>query len=356
MKISTSPARPICFILPPYLLKQLVLYGSEAQRKAALQSLGIDFTVRTNRTTIQAETKHSHHLSLGISTPKKNRVIYNANHKEELPGFLARQEGQPETKEISVDEAYDGLGATFDFFASIFHRNSIDDEGLSLRAIVHYGEHYNNAFWDGQQMVFGDGDGEIFNQFTHCLDVIGHELTHGVVGDEANFVYLHQAGALNESIADVFGSLIKQYHQKQTVNQADWLIGKGLFVHSAASALRSLKAPGTAYDLPRIGKDPQPKHMDHYVNTLEDNGGVHINSGIPNHAFYLLAMALGGFAWEKAGKIWYEALRDSQIRKTADFIDFAQSTILHAGHLYGSRSVEQKAVIDSWNEVGVKIP
>jgi len=203
-------------------------------------------------------------------------------------------------------------------------------------------------------MVFGDGDGDLFNRFTISVDVIGHELTHGVTEDEAHLFYFYQAGALNESISDVFGSLVKQFGLKQTADQADWLIGAGLFTPNVSGvALRSMKAPGTAYDDRRLGKDPQPADMRHFVRTLSDNGGVHTNSGIPNHAFYLVATKIGGFAWEKAGRIWYETLRDSHLRPAAGFVQFARLTVATAGRLYGQGSVEQKAVRDGWNEVGV---
>jgi Zn-dependent metalloprotease len=221
---------------------------------------------------------------------------------------------------------------------------------------VHYGDRYNNAFWNSRQMVFGDGDGQLFNRFTIAVDVIGHELTHGVTEDEARLVYMFQAGALNESISDVFGSLIKQKLLNQTAQQADWLIGEGLFTAAVnGQALRSMKAPGTAYADPVLGKDPQPDHMTRYVNTYNDNGGVHINSGIPNKAFQLTAAALGGYAWERAGRIWYETLRDSALRQNTGFKRFAKLTLSTAGRLYGQGSVEQEIVADAWATVGLSV-
>ena len=255
-----------------------------------------------------------------------------------------------------MDEAYDGLGGTYQFYWEIYQRNSIDDEGLKLDATVHYGVDYDNAFWNGEAMIFGDGDGEFFNRFTISLDVIGHELTHGVTEDEAQLVYMYQPGALNESVSDVFGSLVKQFKLQQTADQADWLIGQGLFTAKVNGvALRSMKAPGTAYDDPTLGKDPQPATMQDYVRTVEDNGGVHINSGIPNHAFYLVATKLGGYAWERAGKIWYETLRDSRLRRNASFRSFALRTVANADRLYGHDSLERQAVVEAWNEVGISI-
>jgi Zn-dependent metalloprotease len=291
-----------------------------------------------------------------IEDVHKQRTISTARNEETLPGAVVRMEGGPPSGDAAVDEAYDGLGATFDLYWDVYERNSIDDEGLALDATVHYGSEYDNAFWNGQRMVFGDGDGELFNRFTISIDVIGHELTHGVVEDEAQLAYLFQAGALNESNADVFGSLVKQKSLNQTVQKADWLIGAGLFTKKVKGvALRSMKAPGTAYDDPVLGKDPQPAHMKDFVRTYDDNGGVHINSGIPNHAFYLTAMAIGGYAWEKAGRIWYETLRDSRLRPNTGFKSFAGLTVDNAGRLYGFGSAEQKAVRHGWAEVGIKV-
>jgi Zn-dependent metalloprotease len=161
-------------------------------------------------------------------------------------------------------------------------------------------------------------------------------------------------------VSDVFGSLVKQYTLRQTVAQADWLIGADILVPPAsgfAQGLRSMKAPGTAYDTPEMGKDPQPDHMSRYVhlpNTPRgDNGGVHINSGIPNKAFYLTAATVGGFAWDAPGHIWYEALKASDSK--AQFQDFADTTFAKAGQLYGNGGLEQRAVQGAWRDVGIRI-
>jgi len=184
---------------------------------------------------------------------------------------------------------------------------------------------------------------------------VGHELTHGVTQYEAALEYEGQAGALNESFSDVFGSLVKQYALNQTVDKADWLIGAGLLsMNVKGVALRSMKHPGTAYNDPTIGKDPQPGHMKDYVNTSNDNGGVHINSGIPNRAFYLTATELGGYAWEKAGKIWYITLRD-RLSERSDFQRAANLTFEVAGSLYGKGGQEQNTVQKAWDQVGIKI-
>jgi Zn-dependent metalloprotease len=287
---------------------------------------------------------------------QKQRTIFDAHNTQTLPGDVVRGEGAPATGDPAADEAYDGLGATYDLYWEVYERNSIDDQGLPLNATVHFGHNYDNAFWNGQQMVFGDGDGEFFNRFTIALDVIGHELTHGVTEDEAQLIYFFQPGSLNESISDVFGSLVKQRALNQTADQADWLIGAGLFTPNVDGvALRSMKAPGTAYDDPVLGRDPQPAHMSNIVFTFADNGGVHINSGIPNHAFYLIATQLGGHAWEKAGRIWYETVRDPRLRPFSGFLGFARRTSANAARLFGEGSPEQQAVRDGWGQVGIVI-
>ncbi|MCI0551674.1 MAG: M4 family metallopeptidase, partial [Anaerolineae bacterium] len=278
-----------------------------------------------------------------------------------LPGTVARKEGDPATADVAVNEAYDGSGITYDLYSDIYKRNSIDGNGMRLDSTVHYRVGYDNAFWDGEQMVYGDGDEDqpvserLFNRFTIAIDIIGHELTHGVTQFEAKLQYFQQPGALNESMSDVFGSLVKQYQSQQIASEADWIIGEGLFTSNVNGiGIRSMKAPGTAYDDPVLGKDPQPAHMRDYVNTISDNGGVHINSGIPNHAFYVTALELGGFAWEKAGQIWYVTLKD-RLTATSKFQDCANLTHQVAGELYGAGSIEQQAVKKGWDAVGLTV-
>ena len=237
----------------------------------------------------------------------------------------------------------------------VFCRNSIDGRGMRIDSSVHYGRKFDNAFWNGSQMVYGDGDGDLFNRFTVSIDVIGHELTHGVTGTEANFDYEGEPGALNESFSDVFGSMVKQWKQNVTAENADWVIGEGLFTAKIKGrGIRSMKVPGTAYDDPVLGRDPQPAHMKDFYNGYDDDGGVHINSGIPNRAFALAAIALGGFSWEKAGAIWYTALTE-RLRHTADFATCAKATIAIAAEMFGKGKAEERAVVEAWKTVGVPV-
>jgi Zn-dependent metalloprotease len=347
-------------VLPPYILRAIAQNGEPEQRRRALQTLSHDHTFRSLRATHRLfSDTHTRSLAwLGMDRTV-HRVVYNAHNTTDLPGTVVREEGKDAVTDPAVNEAYDGLGYTHHFYLKNYERNSIDNKGMELDAVVHYGQDYGNAFFNGEYMVFGDGDGDFVDRFTVALDIIGHELTHGVTAHEAGLDYFGQSGALNESISDVFGSLIKQFSLKQTADQADWLIGQGLFkprvqgCQGQAPALRSMKAPGQAFCDPILGQDPQPAHMNNYVYTVEDDGGVHTNSGIPNVAFYNVAIKIGGFAWERAGRIWYETLRDSRLSPSADFQDFARLTWDNAEKLYGRDSHESKVVQEAWDGVGV---
>jgi hypothetical protein len=341
----------ICCIIPPHILESIVRNGTQSERLLAQQTLLFDEQLRFERITqSSAEAEQVQ----GAGTPRRNRLIYTTANSTNLPGTLVRREGEGPSSDVAVNEAYDGLGATFDLFSDIYGRNSIDDRGMDMIATVHYRNRYNNAFFNGSQMAFGDGDGRIFNRFTIAIDIIGHELTHGVTGLTAKLEYHDQSGALNESMSDVFGSLVKQRVLGQTADQADWLIGAGLLAAGIKGvALRSMRAPGTAYDDPLLGKDPQPDHMSRYNTTTSDSGGVHINSGIPNRAFYLVAIALGGHAWDVAGQIWYKTLIDPRLTALAQFQDFANISTDVAGRLYGH---EVKAIVaKAWRDVGINV-
>lgn len=343
-------------ITPPHMLQEIVRNGTTTQRDLALRTIIASEQMRGQRRAMKSMTAL---MASAAPAGNKQRAIYDAKNGNSLPGTLVRSEGDPASKDPAVNEAYDGSGVTYDLYLDTYGRNSVDNNGLKLESTVHYQKGYDNAFWDGKQMVYGDGDEDLppaerlFNRFTIALDIIGHELTHGVTQHEANLAYWDQSGALNESLSDVFGSLVKQYQRKQTADQADWIIGEGLFAPKVNGVgIRSMKAPGTAYNDPVLGKDPQPAHMKDYVRTVEDNGGVHINSGIPNRAFYIAALELGGYAWEKAGRIWYKTLTD-KFQERATFQQACDLTIQTAGELFGANSLEQQAVKKGWAEVGI---
>lgn len=329
-------------IVPPYLLRQIASIEDSRYAQAA-RAAQVALNERPDRTethpTVRPPSAGDHPLV---------REVHDAGGLTTLPGLLVRGEGDPATCDVTADEAYDGFGATDALFRGVYGRSSIDDAGMRLVGTVHYGRDYDNAFWDGSQMVFGDGDGEIFGRFTASLSVIGHELTHGVVEHTAGLVYRDQSGALNESVADVFGALVEQYAAGQTASEASWLIGASLFTDEVqGQALRSMSAPGTAYDDDVLGKDPQPAHMDQFVETTQDNGGVHLNSGIPNKAFHLVATELGGHAWQVAGRIWYETLL-ADLPPRATFARFAEITV-EVAQRHDAADVVRRA----WQSVGV---
>jgi hypothetical protein len=337
---SRTPWRdPLRCIVPPYLLQQLARTAPhDGHRWERL--LQIDGALRLRRATAPVTSL------LPRATTGPAWVVHTADNGSELPGRVVRSAGDPASGDQAVDEAADGVAATLSMFGEVYARDSYDGAGAVVSSTVHYERDYDNAFWDGTQLVLGDGDGRVFGRFTRAVDVLAHELTHAVTEHTAGLVYQGQSGALNESVSDVFGSCLKQRVLGQGAREADWLIGAGLFVPGIhARGLRDMAAPGTAYDDPALGRDPQPAHLDDYVDTADDNGGVHLNSGIPNRAFQLAATAIGGSSAEGAGAIWYAALTGG-LDPRADFAAFAAATVAAAGE-------HAEAVTTAWTTVGV---
>ncbi len=341
---------PLHCIVPPDLLYELARSGDEATRSAAISTLFIDQQFRLTRAESAARFggRDARPVTFARIGGQPQRTIYDQQHSEtQTPGKVARAEGQVSSPDKSVNQAYDGLGDTYNYYWLVFQRDSIDGQGLPMLGMVHYGSSYDNAFWDNAgHMFFGDGDGRILTDTTAGIDVIGHELTHGITQHEANLAYSGQSGALNESVSDVFGVQVKQFALKQDVTQADWLIGADIVGPELKPALRSMKAPGTANPY-----DKQPADMDRYV----PGGDVHINSGIPNRAFYIVATTLGGNAWDAAGPIWYATLCDPALRPHATFQDFARLAVKHAERIYGAASKQAMAVRAGWDAVKVRL-
>jgi Zn-dependent metalloprotease len=347
-----------CQIAPPDLLAKLAREGTDAQRDAALRTLAVSARLTERRAIVGPMLREqgiAAAAALGLVPEVESRSVFDVEHggQADLPGTLMWSEGDDPVSDDAVNEAAEGAGDTWTFYNDVLDRNSVDDRGMPLISCVHYDNDFDNAFWDGGEMVYGDGSGQLFvvGGLTKALDVIGHELTHGVTQFTAGLDYSKQPGALNESMSDVFGSLVKQYKLGQSAEDADWLIGEGALVPELGRALRSKSEPGTAFD-----GDNQPSTMDGYVDLPDDgdprndNGGVHVNSGIPNHAFYLAATSLGGNAWEAAGHIWYAALT-TKLEHDSDFTAAARATIEAAGEDYSS--TEQDAVEQAWKDVGV---
>jgi hypothetical protein len=331
----TGDLTTTCTFIPPYLLEQI----------GAADALLLDQQLRVRRSARAAEPRTSDASAVDVPA----WTVHDADNATTLPGRPVRSAGQPGTGDVAVDEAAAGIEATLQMFADGFSRSSYDGAGAPVTITVHYGRRYDNAFWDGSQLVFGDGDGTVFERFTKSADVLAHEFGHAVTEHTAALVYRDQSGALNESVSDVFGACFKQYLAGESAAEGDWLIGEGIFVPGIkARALRDMAAPGTAYDDPTLGADPQVGHLDDYVVTTEDNGGVHLNSGIPNRAFQLAATAIGGSSLEGAGQVWYAALTSGSLQPTSDFEAFAAATIAAAGE-------HAQAVTSAWQQVGVTV-
>jgi Zn-dependent metalloprotease len=358
MQFCSNPAchNPVHCFLPPHIIDRLIESEDADIRRLGIEAMASAAATRAVRSTLSQMS-----MMTAIPSPAgtKNRLVYDMKNKRSpLPGKLVRSEGGPPVADGAVNEAYDYAGLVYDFYKDVFNRNSLDDRGMTIISSVHLGRGYNNAFWNGRQMAYGDGDGQIFIRFTKALDVVGHELTHGVVSNTSNLVYELQPGALNEHFADAIGSLVKQKHLGQTSNVADWLIGDAIMgPGTTAKSLRTFKEGKAYVNDPLLKTDPQPKHMRDFVvlpnDEANDWGGVHINSGIPNHAFYRVALEIGGNAWDKAGKIWYQTLKN--LNSHSEFQEAATMTHMVAGSMFGAGSLEQKGVKKGWDAVGITV-
>ncbi len=255
----------------------------------------------------------------------RNRETYDANHGTILPGTLVRSEGEGPTGDLDVDNAHDFAGDTYDYFWGTHGRDSYDDQGATLVSTANYGTNYQNAFWNGQQMVYGD-------DFA-VNDVVAHELTHAVTERTANLEYRWQSGALNESFSDIFGAM---------VDRDDWLMGEDLpdSVLGGREAIRDMADPA------RFG---QPAHTDDWVETCSDNEGVHTNSGIPNKAYYNIATAIGK---DKAEGIFYRTLTVYLVINSS-LEDARAGARQSAADLYGVGSAEYVSVTDGFDAVGL---
>ena len=335
-----------CRFIPPYVLRRVAASTDAAPDAARCghHTLEVDDLLRTRRSTATAAPPAAPGAAAAW-------VVHSADNGSQLPGRVVRSAGDPPAGDAAVDEAHLGVGASLDLFRRELGRESFDGRGAPVLATVHFERDYANAFWDGRQLVFGDGDGRVFDRFTKAIDVLGHEFTHAVVQYTAGLVYQGQSGALNEHLSDVFATCVKQRELGQPdPRAADWLIGEGIFLPTVnGRALRSMVSPGTAYDDPLLGRDPQVGHMADYVHTAEDNGGVHLNSGIPNRAFHLAALEIGEPTWTTLARVWFSAMT-SRVRPDTGFATFALATVDSAREVSPAVAA---AVASAWAEVGL---
>jgi Zn-dependent metalloprotease len=367
MCLHHHPHDPLLCVLSPDMLDNIQVNGNKDMRRAAERTGRLTDTMRIARLTATAaqlpgaaQGDAELHRKRGLQ-----RQIFNAKNDEmSYNDRTVRREGDEPSGDPAVDEAYDGLGDTYDFYLKNFDRKGIGGDDKPLMGVVHYGKNYDNAYWDGHQMTFGDGDGRLFNRFTCCKDVIGHELSHGVTETTLGLPYYCSGhpfgpnpGALNESISDCMGVVINILVLGLDFTKPDsWLVGKGLLAKGVDGvALRSMWAPGTAYDDKYLGKDNQPDHIGKYVVTRGDSGGVHTNSGIPNVAFCRTAVNLGDPV--KAATVLYhvlkgaEPLAENDVPQDVSFVQWASAMVRVAEHDYGADG--RKAAVAAWASVGL---
>lgn len=327
-----------CHIVPPHILEELAKRGSRSCKKTLND---------TGRIAQRRQTALNHLLQRETLTGRGERFVYDCENRYQQRLNLVLSETDELINDKVANETFVISGFVRDYFQTTFGLDSIDGNGLDVISNIHYGENYNNAYWDGDEMTYGDGDGKEFKDFASAVDVVAHELAHGVTQFLANLEYYGQPGALNEHFSDVFGTIIKQKYLQQDISEADWLIGDTVVSENFPGvALRSMKAPGTANEF-----DSQPDHMNNYYTGSADNQGVHINSGIPNKAFYLSCIQLG---IDDCALIWFETLKS--LWRTADFNDMLQTLIHTAQELVRESKVRNNAVsviTDSFSEVGL---
>lgn len=344
-----------CPIVPPEVLRKLADDESmPAQSRQAIRETAAHSPVwRTLRDTY-CETLGAGLLARGtpptqlaaVLAASPSVTVYDCKNTTSLPGVPISGPGK--STDSTAKRAFGETTAVARFYQQCFGRNSVDDAGMTLMSSIHYGVQYSNAFWNGMQMVYGDGDDRIFLDFTKSTDVIAHELTHGVSQFTAGLVYTDEPGALNESISDAFGSMFRQWRKDQTAPQADWLIGADILGPAAKAkgytCLRDLAQPSAKHCLSR-----QPSHYRDFI----PGGDPHDNSGIPNHAFYLAATNIGGRSWETAGKVWYAALTSNKAGPTMQMKEFANLTRVSAKSLFGTDTAVYRGVDDAWANVGL---
>ena len=342
-----------CFIVPQHVLERFAKDKklTAEQRQYFVDAASLERHWRANR----ASTAKLANLARSIlptsvsalaAAGPPSVLVFDCQHGTSLPGTPITNPGT--STDASAKRTFDETSAVVTFYQSLFSRNSLDNAGMTLLSSIHFSVNYNNAGWNGSQMKYGDGDGNIFIDFTKSNDVIGHELTHGVTQFSSGFAYSNQAGGLNESMSDVFGSMFRQWEANQTVSAADWLIGKDIMGPGATArgftCLRDMSNPAASHCVA-----PQPTKFSQY----QDGMDPHDSSGIPNFAFYKAATAIGGKSWEKTGKIWYQALTGFAPKPNLKMKGFANRTRTLAGTLFPAEPAIKIAVDKAWKAVGL---
>ncbi|NNF19926.1 MAG: M4 family metallopeptidase [Flavobacteriaceae bacterium] len=329
----------ICFIIPPHILEALAKQGNISCKKA----------LNDTRRILSKRNEALNNLLLRPRAEREGeRFVYDSQGKYEQRVSLQRTEEDKPSGDVVVNQAFETSGFVRDYFENTFGLNSMDNMGMPVISNVHYGKAYNNAYWDGDEMTYGDGDGIEFKNFASAIDVVAHELTHGVTQFMANLEYKGQPGALNEHFSDVFATIVKQKYLEQNIAEADWLIGDTIVTSAFPGiAIRSMKEPGSANEF-----DRQPAHMNDYYSGPDDHYGVHINSGIPNRAFYLCCLEIG---IEQCSLVWYHTLK--KLWRTSNFQDMIDVILDVTQKLSSEGRISDnatEAVSRSFNSVGLE--
>jgi len=320
---------------------------SKVSRVAFYNTLHHSKAWRAERISLAPAARHAKSKPKTPVTPlRPNVLVFDCRESSSQPGdqIIVSELGAPR----AARRVAKNMAMVNEFYGSIFARNSIDNNGMGLISSIRYGRNYCNAFWSGTQMIFGEGDGEIFLDFAGSEDVLAHEFAHAVTQYTIGLGFWGEAGAINESISDIFSAVYRQWQKRQTCEQADWMIGSDIVGPTARQrgfhCLRNLSRA-----LPTNCISEQPKHYSDY----DERGDPHINGGIPSFAFYHAAMLIGGNTWDQIAPVWYNALTTSQRRPNMNFREFAYLTITRAAALFPAIKRVAKAVEQGWKEVGV---
>jgi len=339
-----------CFIIPADVMDRLSRREDMPAhgRQKLKDTLAVDVHIRSMRENARMMTVAAFALApmRAAIAAAPAVAVYNSQNGQSLPG--AQVNDPVNGGDADSAQIFNVTTAVAQFYQQIFNRNSIDDAGMTMMSSEHFGQEYNNAFWNGQQMVYGDGDGQIFSDFCRGNDVVGHELTHGVTQYSLQLVYQGDAGGLNEGNSDVFGSMFRQWQAGQDVTQADWLIGSDIIGPAAKAkgytCLRNMAQPDDQAALA-----PQPTTYSQVTPDMDP----HYSSGIPNFAFYKMCMAIGGKSWEKAGQIWYATLTGLGASPNLAMQDFANAMRNNANQMYSNDANVSGAVDQAWTAVGL---
>ena len=338
-----------CQFIPDDLLERLACDPALSKEICANASYSAQLSQRLRDIRVQTKKLAGfvlEHHNLGQLTENPEVTVFDCKRTQSLPGLQIKN--PVESKDETVKRTYTETDLMATFLREMFKRNSIDDAGMTLMSSVHYGRKYNNAMWNGLQMIYGDGDGSLFVDFTTGTDVIGHELAHGITQYTLQLDYDDEPGGLNESLSDCFGSMFRQWRLNQDAASAEWLIGGDIMGKTSRkrgfTCLRDMANPGGKHCLA-----PQPAHY----SEIKPGMDPHYTSGPPNLAFSTACRQAGGKSWDTVGQVWYHVISNAGQRPRMSMAEFAAQTREAAGELFGQESAVDVSVNAGWKKVGL---